>query len=420
MKTLNLANLGSQCDYYRYCIVLDSQFYLPFFPLTAKLRDLQMREVGLVKSKLKELGAFVDEELPDYIMVMVANKKKRESMNNDLQLFLGAQTEHFTEWLHSVLESYLKPEDKKKRTPSIPNSKEEKRVAKRQAKTNRVEAKYSKSRSRSRSPVSQKTSQRTSVESEVDVISVRTDENEFIEETSSSVQKEAVPQTTTKPKEQRRIVSTSSLTGPSTDASGEAGPGLRPTSEDDIAPPAAKSTRFVVTLNESAVSAKGVSGAGGVSNVKSRLGPRITTSRLSVEADRDDALGSTLEMLDARDILIAKKLQKSKTTMSAELLSTNTNHMIAAEKPKDIAPMVISLNDTDEDELAETARLLKSPTKTGTVAKEQSAEPPKRENIPSPNVLIPVSTLQCFMARAFSSTSRICKGAFCFYTFIPV
>ncbi|BHF60101.1 hypothetical protein SprV_0100306200 [Sparganum proliferum] len=326
--------------------------------------DFMAEVKGLVKAKLKELGAFVDEELPDYIMVMVANKKKRESMNNDLQLFL----------------------------------------------------------------------------------------DEFIEEGSTPVQKEAVSQGTTRPKEQRKIVSTSSLTGSSTEVSGEVGPGLRsvvklsthvpcsttmapharpgglllkramseaqasvasttsisPTKstrpaavvhgrkrpadqmgsslEDDIEPPAAKSTRFVVTLNDSAVSGTGsgkeVPSAGGVSNVKSRLGPRVT-SRALVEADRHDAVGPALEMLDARDILIAKKLQKSKTSQSVELLSAKANRMIAAEKAKDTPPMVISLNDTDEDELAETARLMKSPVKAAVVAKEQSAEPPKRENIPS-------------------------------------
>ncbi|VDL97007.1 unnamed protein product [Schistocephalus solidus] len=276
--------------------------------------------------------------------------------------------------------------------------------------------------------------------------------DEFVEEGPTLVQKETVLQATTKPKEQRRIVSTSSLTGSSTEASSEMGPGLksvvkltahvpssttlapharpgglllkramseaqasvasttsisptkstrpaavvhgrkRPadqmgsTLEDDIAPPAAKSTRFVVTLNDSAINGvgggKGANFAGGVSNVKSRLGPRVTTSRTLLEADRDDAVGPTLEMLDARDILIAKKLQKSKTSLTVELRSRNVNPMITAEKSKDTAPMVISLNDTDEDELAETARLLKSPVKIAEEAKDQSAEPPKRENIP--------------------------------------
>ena len=31
-----------------------------------------------IKAKLVELGAYVDDELPDYIMVMVANKKNED------------------------------------------------------------------------------------------------------------------------------------------------------------------------------------------------------------------------------------------------------------------------------------------------------------------------------------------------------
>ncbi|KDR21692.1 Zinc finger CCCH domain-containing protein 14 [Zootermopsis nevadensis] len=57
-----------------------------------------------IKAKLMELGVYVDEELPDYIMVMVANKRSREQMDDDLQLFLGSNTEEFTGWLHQVLQ----------------------------------------------------------------------------------------------------------------------------------------------------------------------------------------------------------------------------------------------------------------------------------------------------------------------------
>ncbi|XP_078516144.1 zinc finger CCCH domain-containing protein 14 isoform X1 [Lissotriton helveticus] len=59
---------------------------------------------GAIKGKLQELGAYVDEELPDYIMVMVANKKTQEQMTDDLSLFLGSSTIKFTVWLHGVLE----------------------------------------------------------------------------------------------------------------------------------------------------------------------------------------------------------------------------------------------------------------------------------------------------------------------------
>ncbi len=47
---------------------------------------------------------FADEELPDYIMVLVANKKTKDQMDDDLSLFLGHNTERFTSWLHHVLQ----------------------------------------------------------------------------------------------------------------------------------------------------------------------------------------------------------------------------------------------------------------------------------------------------------------------------
>ncbi|KAL7388024.1 hypothetical protein ABVT39_005555 [Epinephelus coioides] len=57
-----------------------------------------------IKGKLQELGAYIDEELPDYIMVMVANKKTSQQMADDLSLFLGNNTSKFTAWLQGVLE----------------------------------------------------------------------------------------------------------------------------------------------------------------------------------------------------------------------------------------------------------------------------------------------------------------------------
>lgn len=79
-----------------------------------------------IKGKLQELGAYIgednrnrswlvsmfeesfltwlftslvsDEELPDYIMVMVANKKNSAQMADDLSLFLGTNTTKFTTW----------------------------------------------------------------------------------------------------------------------------------------------------------------------------------------------------------------------------------------------------------------------------------------------------------------------------------
>lgn len=44
------------------------------------------------------LFCYSDEELPDYIMVMVANKKTSQQMADDLSLFLGNNTIKFTVW----------------------------------------------------------------------------------------------------------------------------------------------------------------------------------------------------------------------------------------------------------------------------------------------------------------------------------
>ncbi|XP_053608512.1 zinc finger CCCH domain-containing protein 14 [Plodia interpunctella] len=75
-----------------------------------------------IKAKLTELGCYVDDELPDYVMVMVANKRTRAQMEDDLQLFLGDNTELFVNWLHQVLKKLqevtvttpLKPAEKEK------------------------------------------------------------------------------------------------------------------------------------------------------------------------------------------------------------------------------------------------------------------------------------------------------------------
>ncbi|KAL3265442.1 hypothetical protein HHI36_009645 [Cryptolaemus montrouzieri] len=56
-----------------------------------------------IKAKLTELDCYVDDELPDYIMVMVANKRTKSQMNEDLNLFLNTKTSTFVDWLHIVL-----------------------------------------------------------------------------------------------------------------------------------------------------------------------------------------------------------------------------------------------------------------------------------------------------------------------------
>ncbi|XP_061091699.1 zinc finger CCCH domain-containing protein 14-like isoform X1 [Conger conger] len=66
--------------------------------------DLRKCIRATIKRKLQELGPNVDEELTDYIMVLVANKKDVHQMAEDLSLFLGRDSVKFTHWLHGVLE----------------------------------------------------------------------------------------------------------------------------------------------------------------------------------------------------------------------------------------------------------------------------------------------------------------------------
>lgn len=50
-----------------------------------------------IKAKLLEMGTgsqtgYIDDELPDYVMIMVANKRSKSQMTTDLNLFLGSNT----------------------------------------------------------------------------------------------------------------------------------------------------------------------------------------------------------------------------------------------------------------------------------------------------------------------------------------
>lgn len=67
-------------------------------------------------------SGYIDDELPDYVMIMVANKRSKQQMLTDLNLFLGSNTgkqiftisngfdlldvilESFVTWLHQVLQ----------------------------------------------------------------------------------------------------------------------------------------------------------------------------------------------------------------------------------------------------------------------------------------------------------------------------
>ncbi|XP_067938621.1 zinc finger CCCH domain-containing protein 14-like isoform X2 [Watersipora subatra] len=56
-----------------------------------------------IKAKLTEMGSYIDDELPDYIMVMIANKRDISQMSSDLDLFLAENSKPFTQWLDNLL-----------------------------------------------------------------------------------------------------------------------------------------------------------------------------------------------------------------------------------------------------------------------------------------------------------------------------
>ncbi|XP_062523498.1 zinc finger CCCH domain-containing protein 14-like [Corticium candelabrum] len=56
-----------------------------------------------VKQKLQDLGKYIDEELPEYVMVMVGNSRSHAQMASDLKVFLGSSTVVFTDWLFQKL-----------------------------------------------------------------------------------------------------------------------------------------------------------------------------------------------------------------------------------------------------------------------------------------------------------------------------
>ncbi|KAL5474839.1 hypothetical protein EMCRGX_G026859 [Ephydatia muelleri] len=72
--------------------------------IVAKLKKYEAY-IGGARATYTENINIADNELPDYIMVMLANKKSVHQINNDLQLFLGENTDPFTDWLQQFLEA---------------------------------------------------------------------------------------------------------------------------------------------------------------------------------------------------------------------------------------------------------------------------------------------------------------------------
>ncbi|CAG5112536.1 Oidioi.mRNA.OKI2018_I69.chr2.g6743.t1.cds [Oikopleura dioica] len=76
-----------------------------------------------VKDKLAELDCLIDDDLPNYIMIMMANRKTKKEMTEALQLFLNDRTTEFTSWLYQMLDNIRKRrESQKKEEPSESNN----------------------------------------------------------------------------------------------------------------------------------------------------------------------------------------------------------------------------------------------------------------------------------------------------------
>jgi len=82
-----------------------------------------------ISAKLKELGAYVDDELPDYIMVLVANRKNQAQMKEDLQLFLHQHADVFTAWLGDILNKLKDVTKKPKPAFTIGNNIKEPKIS---------------------------------------------------------------------------------------------------------------------------------------------------------------------------------------------------------------------------------------------------------------------------------------------------
>lgn len=120
--------------------------------------EVSVKIRSAIRAKLMELGAYVDDELPDYIMVLVANKKTSDQMREDLGLFLHQHAETFTVWLQEILNK-LKQVTKGKVAVKSADSKEKKEVKKKTKKhkaSPERKAGAKSSDSRKRSPPSHK------------------------------------------------------------------------------------------------------------------------------------------------------------------------------------------------------------------------------------------------------------------------
>merc|ERR1711973_352363 len=124
-------------------------FESDFDCLTEMSGDVSQKLRLAVKSKLTSLDAFIDDELPDLILVMLARKRTKDEMIEELDPFLEKDTEKFVEWLDKLYAKLNALSGKS--TGGLPNAAVKKTVARRVSSSSSSSG-SSRSRSRSRSP----------------------------------------------------------------------------------------------------------------------------------------------------------------------------------------------------------------------------------------------------------------------------
>lgn len=137
--------------------------------------DIALKMKSAIKAKLVELEAYVDDELPDYIMVMMANQKTNAQMTDDLTLFLGANAKKFTDWLHEVMErlqAVTQQDAKQKENGEVKTSKDPAPDAEKVSSSAKVHKSREKKKSKSHSQVPSVKPDKPTTEVEVNELEV--------------------------------------------------------------------------------------------------------------------------------------------------------------------------------------------------------------------------------------------------------
>jgi hypothetical protein len=66
-----------------------------------------------IKAKLNRFGFSKDEELQNYILILLANKKSTKKLTDDLKPFLNEESEEFVIWLMDTYEQFVNTKFKK-------------------------------------------------------------------------------------------------------------------------------------------------------------------------------------------------------------------------------------------------------------------------------------------------------------------